>query len=79
MWRNCLLNLKHFGLKGAMTAHPGRYPRERLLNTLPLLLWDAEVTREPSVIRYLQKQIATQASEWRGLVAAYKQIWPQFR
>ena len=79
MWRNCLLNLKHFGLKAVLTAHPGRYPRERLLNTLPLLLWDTELTREPGVMRYLQKQIATQASEWRGMVAAYKQIWPQFR
>jgi hypothetical protein len=73
-WRNYLLNLKTFGLN----AISDRYPRERLFNALPLLLWEAEATAEPSLRRLLQKQLHTAASDWAGWVAAYKNIWPNY-
>ena len=52
-----------------------RYPRERLFNSLPLLLWNGEVSREPEIQRHLQRQLRSTASDWTGLVAAYKEIW----
>src|SRR5439155_18975657 len=39
-WRNCLLNLKTFGPKAALDPKSLQYPRQRLLNSLPLLLWN---------------------------------------
>jgi hypothetical protein len=77
-WRNCLLNLKTFGLKAIGDALAWRYPRERLFNALPLLLWEPEISAEPTVRRLLQKQLHTAASDWVGWVAAYKNIWPNY-
>ena len=73
-WRNYLLTLRTFGPK-AVFGRPARsYPRERLLNTLPLFL-SAEISAEPDLVHYLQEQLHTTAGEWTGLVKAYKRVW----
>lgn len=74
--RNFLLNARSFGIGGALQGGT-RYPRERLLNTLPLLLWDEPLNdlREKC---FLQKELRTGASDWQGFVAAYKAVWPKF-
>jgi hypothetical protein len=77
-WRNYLLNLKTFGLKAMSDALAWRYPRERLFNALPLLLWEPVAPAEPTVRHLLQKQLHTRASDWSGWVAAYKDIWPNY-
>ena len=77
-WRNFLLNLKTFGFKALHDALAWRYPRERLFNALPLLLWDTETPPEPGLQRLLQKQLHTAASDWAGWVAAYKNLWPSY-
>lgn len=77
-WRNYLLNLKTFGPGVAFDGKAARYPRERLFNSLPLLLWNGELSKEPDVKLHLQRQLRTEASDWQGLVAAYKQIWPAY-
>jgi hypothetical protein len=76
--RNRLLTMKTFGPSAALDAMATRYPRERLFNSLPLLLWNGEVSREPDIQRHLQKQLRTSASDWEGLVAAYKEVWPSY-
>lgn len=75
--RNCLLNLRTFGLRALNDALKWRYPRERLFNALPLLLWDDQPV-EPAIQRLLQKQLHTAASDWAGWLAAYKNIWPSY-
>ncbi len=77
-WRNYLLNLRSFGAKAALAPLSLRYPRERLLNALSLLLWNSEIAKEPLTIRLLQRQLSTQAADWSGLVTAYKKIWTQY-
>jgi hypothetical protein len=52
-----------------------RYPRERLLNTLPLLLWNAENLNEVSNLRFIQQQLRTDATEFSQLVRAYESLW----
>ena len=76
-WRNLLLNLR--SLRGAALLDPMalRYPRGRLLNTLPLLLWE-DPASDPKATRHLQRQLQTVASDWQALVAAYKNLWPSF-
>jgi rhamnosyltransferase len=77
LWRNVLLHVKTFGAGSVCDGAAMRYPRERLLNALPLLLWD-EPLNHLRVKRYLQKQLRTGASDWQGFVAAYKAVWPKF-
>ena len=77
MWRNFLLQVKTFGMTSVCNGMATRYPRERLLNALPLLLWD-EPLNDLRVKGYLQKQLRTGASDWQGFVTAYKAVWPKF-
>ena len=76
-WRNRLLNVKTFGAGATFDKNSQRYPRERLLNALPLLLASGEDGSE-SDTRHLQSQLRTQAADWAGLVAAYKQVWSSY-
>lgn len=74
--RNLLLTVRTFG-PGAMFDRRGvRYPRERLFNSLCLLLWDD--SRDAEVLRCLQRELRTKATDWRGLLHAYERIWSNF-
>lgn len=77
-WRNFLLTLRTFGPKGALSSLACRYPRERLFNALPLLLWNGEEIPEPQVMHRLQEDLQTAASDRTGFVSAYKQLWPGY-
>jgi rhamnosyltransferase len=76
-WRNLLLNIKTFGARSVFDPVAERYPRERLMNSLPLLLWD-EPLNDLRVKRHLQNELRTAASDWQGFVAAYQAVWPKF-
>jgi hypothetical protein len=72
-WRNHLVNAKVFGLAAFFKEGAGRYPRERLLNSLAILLWekrelDAELTRR------LQNQLNAQTTGWGDFVGAYQSL-----
>jgi hypothetical protein len=77
-WRNLLCNVRTFGPAAALDGMGGRYPRERLFNSLPLLLWNGEVDREPEVQRHLRTQLRSRAGDWNGFVADYKKAWPPY-
>lgn len=77
-WRNFLLTLRTFGPRGALSSLACRYPRERLFNALPLLLWNSEEAGEPHIIRRLQQELQTEASDRTGFVSAYKHLWPSY-
>jgi rhamnosyltransferase len=77
VWRNVLLNAKNFGPASILSLSATRYPRERLLNSLPLLLWN-EPLNDLRVKYFLQKELRTTASDWQGFVTAYKAVWPKF-
>jgi hypothetical protein len=74
-WHNLLSNVRTFGVSAALKQNRHRYPRERLFNTLPLLLSRWEPAAEPVTRRHLQRQLQTGATDWHGLVNAYKQLW----
>jgi hypothetical protein len=77
-WRNLLLNLHSFGLSAALEQMAWRYPRERLFNCLPLLLWEPDLHEGKKAARHVQKQLHTTAADWEGLVSAYKSVWPAY-
>ena len=76
-WRNLLLNAKAFGPGSVLSPTATHYPRERLLNSLPLLLWE-EPLHDLRIKYFLQKELRTRASDWQGFVAAYQAVWPNF-
>ena len=73
--RNRLVNLRAFGPAGLAS---GRYPRERLLNALPLLLWEKAALTSPELLAKIQMELRTPASDLAALVAAYGVIWGRF-
>ena len=73
--RNRLVNLRAFGASG-LTC--GRYPRERLLQALPLLLWERNALKDNAVLLSIQSNLRTSATDLTGLVAAYTTIWGRF-
>ncbi len=74
-WRNLALNLRTLGVGAGLDRTSARYPRQRLLNALPLLLSNGPALGEADTRRYLQRQLHTRAEDWPGLVAAYKRLW----
>lgn len=77
-WRSLLLNMRSFGCRALTGRMAVRYPRERLLKALPLLLWTERSHIEPRSLTHLQTQLCTKAADWQGLVSAYKHLWPAY-
>lgn len=74
--RNLLVNARTFGPQSAFRAGATRYPRERLLHALTLLLWDQ--IQHSAVLAQAQKELYTQAADFPGLVRAYERLWHRF-
>ncbi len=73
--RNRLINLRQFGARGALVT---LYPRVRLLNTLPLLLWHPEEALQADTLGFIQNQLQTNARSYSGLIRAYESLWRLF-
>lgn len=78
LFKNSLINVRTFGRRGAFASGLTRYPRERLLNTLPLLLWHADEVAQPRLRSRLQDQLVTRADDWAELIPVYTQLWQRF-
>ena len=72
-WRNLAVNLKTFHRPGLV------YPRQHLYNALAILLWDTEQIQKPSMLRFLQTELKTTATDLPNLVFAYQKLWERFR
>lgn len=76
--KNFLLNLATFRGQAFSGAGLCRYPRERVLSALPLLLWPEDASQNGEIHRHLRRQLATKANNWNDFVAAYTRIWQRF-
>lgn len=72
--RNALINLRAFGPKSISS----RYPRERLLNSLALLLWTSSALSDPAGLAKLRRDLFTSEATFAGFVGAYRNIWNRF-
>ncbi|HMC28704.1 MAG TPA: hypothetical protein VKM56_13020, partial [Verrucomicrobiae bacterium] len=72
-WRNALINLR---TKPQPWRQLFRYPRDRVLRSLPLLLWCWPTNQ--TTLRFLQRQLSTPATDFSQLVDAYRALWAQF-
>jgi hypothetical protein len=77
-WRNYLVNLKAFGPRRLLPRDAARYPRERILEALSLLLWEPKTCADPPLLRHVQSALHTSASTFPELVQAYRALWHRF-
>jgi hypothetical protein len=78
-WRNWLVTARHLGWRELFRSAALRYPRERLLRALPVLLWQPALLANSRVRHRLQKDLRTTATDEPGLTAAYTRLWEVFR
>ncbi len=76
--RNRLINARTFGPASAWSRHGVSYPRQRLFHALCLLLWEPEAAANPALLRFIQFELATGATTFAGLCAAYENLWHRF-
>ena len=74
---NPLINLRTFGVS-AVHSKWTRYPRERIFQSLPLLLWEPATLHNQSLLRHVQDQLNTTATDLAGLIESYSAIWKTF-
>ena len=77
-FKNSLINVRTFGWRGTFESGLGRYPRERLFNSLALLLWHPEEIRDVALQSRLRDQLVCRGADWTEFVAAYTQMWRRF-
>lgn len=77
--RNRMMNMVTFGIEAFWEAKSAHSPRERLLNSLPLLLWENASLREPMFLKKIQAELATFSSTVAGLLKAYEKLWTQYQ
>jgi hypothetical protein len=76
--KSAVINLTRFGARTLLGSNRFCYPRERLLRTLPLLLWGDFRIPKALHVAFAQKQLRTSAASFAGLVDAYEAIWRQY-
>ncbi|MDB6024530.1 MAG: hypothetical protein JWM68_753, partial [Verrucomicrobiales bacterium] len=74
--RNFLINGLKFHSAAFASGKGLRYPRERLLESLPLLLW--EPLDSPGLLQRVQNNLQSSASTFPELVRAYSKLWQRF-
>ncbi|MGD9419209.1 MAG: hypothetical protein Q7R22_009710 [Verrucomicrobiota bacterium JB025] len=72
--KNALIRLRAFGPKGLLNASATRYPREALLNVLPVLLWETDAADS----QWLGEQLVAPVSNWSAGIAAYQNLWEKY-
>jgi hypothetical protein len=73
--RNIAVNIKTLGLGRTVKGNPFRHPKERVLNSLPLLLWEPDALVSAHWRNRLQSELLTDAPDFSGMVSAYRALW----
>ena len=76
--RNLFVNAKTFGPQILGEGKPSRYPRERLLHSLALLLWEPSALTNLSLRQRLQTELRTNAITFPEFVKSYENLWKHF-
>jgi hypothetical protein len=77
-WRNWLIHGRTFGVRSLLERGSGRYPRERLLHALALLLWEPGALEERVCLDRIQSELKTSATDRAQIVSAYERLWRRF-
>jgi hypothetical protein len=74
-FHNLLVTGKALGLRAIAAGGRFRHPRGRVLNALPILLWQPDALASDETLTRLQEELRTAARDFAGLVAAYRELW----
>jgi hypothetical protein len=77
-WRNRMVNAVKFGPAMILAAKASRYPRERLLHSMTMLLWEPSFLSNPDLMRRMQANLRTDAGTFPDFVRAYTSLWRHF-
>lgn len=75
LWKNFAVNLRTYGPRRFLTHFATRYPRERLLRALPLLLWGMTSPAERAMVRMCLQCGSVTLTD---AVPAYTKLWQRF-
>lgn len=76
--RNYLINVRTFGPVGLLASNPWRYPRERLLHALTLLLWEPQSFSNANLRKCIPGALRSDKTTFTDLVLAYETLWKNF-
>jgi hypothetical protein len=76
--RNRLVNAWNFGPTALLASQADHHPREQLLRSLALLLWEKEPERYLHIVPQLQRELHSAPPDFANLVAAYARLWHRF-
>jgi hypothetical protein len=76
--KNALINTRQFGWKSLLESRRAVYPRERLLRSLPLLLWDDQSLGTKVKLNLLKTQLQSTAESFPELISAYENLWRRY-
>ena len=78
-FQNVVLNLRADVLRLHAVARPWRHPRQRVLESLALLLWEPGSTDDPIQRRRIRARLAIHGSGTVDWVTAYRALWARVR
>ncbi len=76
--RNVLINVRRFRSAVFSAGKTFRYPRERLLEALPLLLWEPSTLSSKALLGRVQSNLQSNATSFPALVDDYFKLWQNF-
>lgn len=78
--RNRLVNARAFGLRFGFGAEGRGHPCERLLATLPVLLWEPALLADPAAHGLCTRRLdLPPTADLASVTAAYERLWVRFR
>lgn len=77
--RNFLLNLQADGFRLRLHPSPWRHPRQRIFNSLALLLWEPAAFTDPELLSRLGTELKAHAATPGEWIAAYRALWRRVR
>ena len=74
-----LLNLRANRLRPRAEPSPWRHPRQRIFNSLALLLWEPAATTDPNLRKRVGAELNARATTVGDWIAAYRALWCRVR
>jgi hypothetical protein len=76
---NILLNLRAGGLRVRAKPRPWRHPRQRILHSLALLLWEPLAAAEPHLQARIRAELGSRGESLDEWIGPYRALWGRIR
>ena len=76
---NILLNLRADGLRVRAKPRPWRHPRQRILHSLALLLWEPLAAAEPDLQARIRAELGSRGASLEEWIGPYRALWGRVR